>query len=537
MKKSLHQNVVDLDTAVQQRWDIAIIGAGVGGSSAAYALTSEGYSVLLIEKGLSQFSSDRSSHVTRETENQEERLGGGRWPTKLTTKIDGKTSDIWAPLGCGLGGSSLIYAAALTRLEPMDFGPQNTPQGQVSWPFSYDELAPYYEQAESLFSVSGSDDPIGKRHSHKLETPPVMADVDQHFFNSFKKNGLNPYRLHLGVKNVAGCVGCGGIICHSQCKQDAAESCLVPASKTGHLYILDRAEVISIDADRKTVNGLSVERNGVVQTIQASRYILSAGAYFSPVILKKSQNTDWPNGLGNDHDLVGRNLMFHVSEHIGIWPKGNFSDQGFRKTIALRDFYKRDDEKFGEFQSTGLSAGYGNILYFLRTRFDQSRFRHIPLLRHLLRVPAYVAAKLLSDATVFACIVEDFPYHENRIVWDPQNSSSIRVEYTIHKELKDRTKKFRKLMRQTVKSNFMFPMTEGVWLNYGHPCGTCRSGDDAETSVVDKNCKLHDIDNLYIADSSFMPSSGGTNPSLTIAANALRVAEHITRQLKKDNSA
>ena len=535
MKNSLHQNVIDLNTAAQQQWDIAVIGAGVGGSSAAYALTTEGYTVLLIEKGLSQFSGSHSSGVAKEIEKPEERLTAGMWPTKLTTIIDGKTSDIWAPLGCGLGGSSLLYGAALGRLEPSDFELQDTPQGQISWPFSYQDLEPYYEQAETLFSVSGSTNPLGKQRPHELKTPPVMAEVDQHFFDSFQSSGLNPYRLHLGVKNLAGCVGCGGSLCQSGCKKDAAESCLVPAAKTGYLFILDHTEVISIDADCETVNGLSVNKGSVIKTILASKYILSAGAYFSPVILQKSINADWPKGLGNHYDRVGRNLMFHISEHIGIWPKGDFSDQGIRSAIALRDFYKRDNEKFGEFQSTGLSAGYGNILYYLRTEFDQSWFRRVPLLRQLLRIPAYIASKMFSDASVFACILEDFPYFENRILWDPQSSSSMRVEYTIHKELKARIKKFRKMLRHTVKSNFMFPMTEDVWLNYGHPCGTCGAGNNPETSVVDKNCKLHEIDNLYIADSSFMPSSGGANPSLTIAANALRVAENIANRLKETN--
>jgi len=533
MKNSFHQYVIDLKTAAQQQWDIAIIGAGVGGCSAAYALTTEGYTVLLIEKGLSQFGGSRSSVVRKEAVKPEERLTAGRWPTQLTTKIDGKTSDIWPHLGCGLGGSSLLYSAALSRLESLDFELQDTPQGQISWPFSYQDLEPYYEQAETLFSVSGSTNPLSKQRPHELKTPPVMAEVDQHFFDSFQSSGLNPYRLHLGVKNIAGCVGCGGFVCHSGCKQDAAESCLVPAAKTGCLYILDQTEVISIDADRETVNGLSVKKGGNLALILASKYILSAGAYFSPVILQKSINADWPKGLGNDHDQVGRNLMFHISEFIGIWPKGKFSDQGNRVAIALRDFYKRDNEKFGEFQSTGMSAGYGNILYFLRTKFDQSWFRRIPLLRQLLRIPAYIASKLFSDASVFACILEDFPYFENRVLWDPQSSSSMRVEYTIHKELKARIKKFRKMLRRTIKSNFMFPMNEGVWLNYGHPCGTCSAGNNPEASVVDNNCKLHYIDNLYIADSSFMPSSGGANPSLTIAANALRVAGNIAKQLKE----
>jgi len=532
MKGSLFRNVISIDLATQRRWDVAIIGAGVGGSAAAYSLTEKGFNVLLIEKGLARLKNSGLSNINVEIDNPNERLLNGRWPTKLTTVIDGIKSEIWAPLGCGLGGSSLLYAAALSRLEPIDFELQDTPQGQVEWPFKYRELEPYYEQAETLFSVSGTPDPLSQQRPHDLRAPSAMSEIDQHFYSSFKKSGLNPYRLHLGVMNVPNCVGCGGVVCQMSCKQDAAEGFLVPAAKTGCLCILESTEVISVNADRKSVYGLSVRKGESEKAIQARTYILAAGAYFSPVILQNSVNDHWPNGLGNDSDRVGRNLMFHISEHIGIWPKGKFSNQGIRNTIALRNFYQFENVKFGEFQSTGITAGYGNVLYYLRTEFDQSWLRYIPVLRHFLRIPAYIASKLFSEASVFACILQDFPYQENRIIRDPQSSSGMRIEYTIHRELKARIKKFRKLLRRTVKSNYMFPMTEGVWLNHGHPCGTCAAGNDPQTSVVDRNCKMHAIDNLYIADSSFMPSSGGANPSLTIAANALRVADQIAVQLR-----
>jgi choline dehydrogenase-like flavoprotein len=523
--------LVESNVAEETRWDVAIIGSGIGGSTAAYALTLSGLNVLLIEKGLSSFSDSATSDMGIETNTPEDRLSEGKWPTKLRATVNGTTSEIWAPLGCGIGGSSLLYSSALSRLEPVDFTLQTIPDGRkVSWPFDYKELEPFYEHAEKLYSVAGTENPLTKQSPFQLFTPPKISDVDQHFFENFKQCGLNPYRLHIGVKNVPGCNLCGGYLCKKKCKQDAIQSCLIPALKTGNLSILDETEVQFINADRIQATHIVVRRKGIEFRISADKYILAAGAYFSPTILQRSKNDSWPMGLGNDYDMVGRNLMFHVSEHIGIWPKGRFSDHGIRGAIALRDFYLHNGKKYGEFQSTGTSAGYGDILYYLRTIFDKSAFRHVSILRHFLRLPAYISAKLFSNATVFVCILEDFPYPENRIILDDSAPSGMRVEYTIHNELDNRVRMFRKIIKSAVKSNYLFPLMDGIFLNHGHPCGTCSAGSDPETSVVDSHCKVHGLTNLYIADASTMPTSGGANPSLTIAANALRVSNLMSKK-------
>lgn len=522
--------------AKQRHWDIIIIGSGMGGGTTAHALALKGYKTLIIEKGQSDFSNSPTVGVEIETKDYSERLFEGRWPTQLTTNVDGYKSDIWAPLGCGLGGSTLLYAAALSRLEPLDFAEQVAPNKKLlRWPFTYQELEPYYQQAENLYCVSGTSDPLQNAKSANLAPPPKMAEVDTHFYNAFKKNGLNPYNLHVGVKYIKpDCSGCGGHLCGFKCKQDTVQSCILPALKTNNLWFIDQAEVLSIDADRNHVNNLTINKDNVTCELTASTYVLAAGGYFSPVLLQQSCNSHWPNGLANDNDLVGRNLMFHASENIAIWPRGRFSTSGPRKTIALRDFYKVGKLKLGELQSTGFETGYGNVLYFLRTKLDQSWLRYIPFLRQLLRIPAYIASKLFKNATVFAGIIEDFPYLENRIVADKRACSGMRIEYTIHEELKQRVKTFRKLVKKSIKSHLMYPMSESLWLNYGHPCGTCVAGKDPETSVVNENCKVHKLSNLYIADASIMPTSGGTNPSLTIAAVALRVADAIDTKFNEN---
>jgi choline dehydrogenase-like flavoprotein len=229
--------------------------------------------------------------------------------------------------------------------------------------------------------------------------------------------------------------------------------------------------------------------------------------------------------------------MFHATDFIGFWPKQKYSKVGPKKSIVVRDFYSVDDKKMGEFQSTGLNAGYGEVLYALRLLFDQSSLKSFRLVRQILRIPAYLASKFYGTATVFATIVEDFPYRENRIVLDHSKPSGMYFQYSITEELRSRVREMRSRVRKQLASLRSIPLNIGISLNYGHPCGTCKSGLNPNASVVDKDCKAHDLTNLYVVDSSFMPTSGGTNPGLTIAANALRVADAIDKKLRGNVSA
>jgi len=528
-----HPQSISLAHAGQEDWDVIIVGAGMGGGAAAYALAKAGHKVLLVDKGHATYPAANTG-VEVEQSDAMERLQNGKWPTQVRARVDGKDADIWAPLGCGLGGSTLLYAAALQRLEPMDFEAQAHPDGgELRWPFAYEVLEPYYEKAEKLFAVKGAPDPRAVKQSHALGAPPAMCERDQHYFQEFKAAGLHPYRLHVAMEYQNDCGECGGHICARQCKRDAYNSCIVPAMNSGELFVLTEAEVESIDADSKRVKSLRVKRAQDGANLSAKIVVLSAGAYMSPVLLLRSKNDAWPQGLANKSGLVGRNLMFHASDFIAFWPRRKYSRQGPNKTIALRDFYKVDGKKYGEFQSTGLSANFGIVLYGLRLLFDQSKFRHLPMLRHFLRFPAYFAAKLYGDATVFTTIVEDFPYPENRVLLDEEAPGGMRFEYRIHEEFRQRVGDMNKNLRQRLSALRSISMNIGVSLNYGHPCGTCKAGMDDRNSVVDANCKAHGIDNLYIVDSAFMPTSGGTNPSLTIAANALRVADVISAKLKQ----
>lgn len=515
-------------------WDVVVIGGGMGGAAAAHELCRLGASVLLLEKGKAEHSLSAPTVATRILEDPQQRLESGRWPTKVTARIDSRMSDIWPALGCGLGGSTLLYGAALSRLEPIDFASRQTPDGErIEWPFGYDELEPYYRRAEALLEVCGTVDPRDRTSCYELRDPPAMSDGDRHLFQALAAAGLQPYRLHVGIRYVPDCIECGGHICARRCKGDARSRFIEPALATGNLTVWDDTEVYELIADSRRVTGVRASRRGAEHRVEAKYVITAAGALFTPVLLQKSVNRDWPQGLGNQHGLVGRYLMFHASDFIAFWSRARHARNGATRTIAVRDFYAAGADKLGELQSTGIAAGYGEILYFLYEKFERSIFRRLPFLRPLLRIPAMIATRVFKEATVLATIVEDAPYRHNRVVADADGASGMRFEYAVPDELKGRVKRFRRLIKARMRGYWVVPLNHDVELNLGHPCGTCRAGVDPATSVVDPSCKVHGVDNLYVADASFMPTSGGTNPSLTVAGNALRVAGIIAERLAK----
>ncbi|MFL0800344.1 MAG: GMC family oxidoreductase [Agarilytica sp.] len=536
LHKIPQDKITDLAEAQAQKWDVVIIGAGMGGGTAAYVLANAGLKVLVLDKGAANFDGDEES-VSIEPNSEAQQYINGKWPTQIRTKINGADHDMWAPLGCGMGGSSLLYAAALQRFRRSDFEHRKAPNGEhIGWPFSYEEVEPYYQRCEQLFSVRGTPDPLEKNVSCSLNPPPAMCEQDQHFFGLFKAAGYNPYRLHVGVKYEKDCGECGGHICKRSCKRDAYNSCIVPALSSNNVYVAEYADVQKLDTENKSISTIHVMQKNKRFEISGKIVVLSAGAYFTPTLLLKSSSNSMKDGLANSSKQVGKNLMFHASDYLGIWPQKKCSRIGPNKTIAIRDLYELNGEKAGEIQSTGLAADFGLIMYSLRLLFDQSKLSKLKPLRHFLRIPAYIASKLYGEATVFTTIVEDFPYSENRIVVDDTAPSGMRFEYTIHEELKNRVASMRHHMRHQMKNLRVLPLNLTVNLNYGHPCGTARAGEDPATSVVDKDCKAHDLDNLYIVDASIMPTSGGTNPSLTIAANAMRVAEKIAQRLTQPDT-
>ncbi|MBX3707340.1 MAG: GMC family oxidoreductase [Pseudomonadales bacterium] len=514
---------VDIEVAQSRHWDVVIVGGGMGGAAAAHKLTELGYEVLLVEKGKADMRPASSDAGAWEAARRH-----GQWTERINSAMDGRSSNILPPLGCGVGGSTLLYAATLGRLDPIDFESRCFPDGRRGgWPLSYSDMQPYYLEAERLFEVSGTPDPLQPAAEYALSPPPAMNESDRHLFGSMRQTGLHPYRVHLSMRYAEGCVECGGHYCPLECKGDARNRLVIPALRSGRLSVLENSQVVQLEAIGSRITKVVIISGSVSRSLTADVYLLAAGALATPVLLQNSTSRAWPRGIGNETDQVGRNLMFHASDLIAVWPRKKLSRGGPRRSIALRDFYVVEGRKLGELQSMGLTAGYGDILTYLLLRFEQSRLRKLSPLRHVLRIPAFLGSMLLREATVFATIVEDFPYVDNRVLADGASESGIRFEYIIHEELRSRVLEMRRRVRDALDDHRVLQMTYDVSLNLGHPCGTCRMGLDPQSSVVDQDCKVHGTENLYIVDGSVMPTSGGTNPSLTIAANALRVADRI----------
>lgn len=543
-------------------WDVVVVGTGMGGSTIGYALAGRGYRVLFVEKGrllqahaagADALPALRQGGLSSDPgEATQERLERGHWPLRIEGNTNFGRLEFFAPLGCGTGGTTSLFGAALERFRPIDFEPRASFTSAKDstlperWPISYDELRPYYERAELLFRVRGSADPLAPDQP-ALRQPPPLSERDQHFLDSFARLGLHPYRIHVGCEYRPGCTECGGEVCPKACKSDAAQVCLLPALQERGARLLTECEVVGIDAGPSMVQALRCSRGGRSLRIGGKVIILAAGAYMTPTLLLKSASSTWPDGVGNRSGLVGRNLMVHVADYIALTPLERLSSVGPQRSLALNDFYEAQGEKLGSFQAVGMQISPGQVMQYIRYVAERDprwwaflarprpywwRKVSSPVIR-LIALVMYHAFNF-KNAAIWGQVVEDLPYYDNRIVVDPKAKNGFRFEYRYTDELKARVLSFRRRLAKAIAPHRAIVLSGENNLNFGHVCGTCRFGDDPSSSVLNRDNRSHDIDNLYVVDASFFPSSGGTNPSLTIAANALRVADVIDRQLRRE---
>lgn len=516
-----------IDTDVE--WDVIVVGTGMGGAMAGRRIAEHGLKVLFLEKGPVVELSTGDGQPPPEDEAG--RVRHGHWPLRFGTTVDEVKTDIFPALGCGVGGSTLLYAAALERLERHDVEAiRDLPHPTGGWPIGYDLLCDYYEQAEALLHVRGSPIP-GSGPRIPMDRPPPMRESDAVLMCDLAAAGLEPYRMHVGIAYKPGCRECLGVVCLRACKSDARNCGVEPAMARGATLVTN-AQVCRLDADANKITGVVYSKDDSLHRARAKMVVLAAGTLHSAPLLLASRSDRWPDGLANGSGLVGRNLMLHADHWVAIWPSRKATSVGPSKSIASRALYRKGDIRLGMIQGTGLSAGYGNILMFLYSWFDTSPFRFLRPLRPFLRIPAKVAEKLFGSATIMTLMMEDMPYRENRLELDSSSPSGIAIHYRFHDEMNARAKLARRLFRDAVHANRMFWLLPHALLNWGHPMGTCRFGSDPATSVLDIDCKAHELDNLYVADGSFMPTGGGVNPSLTIAANALRVADAIAARFR-----
>ncbi|MGF1457615.1 MAG: GMC oxidoreductase [Leptolyngbyaceae cyanobacterium] len=497
-------------------YDLIIIGAGAGGGTLAYALAPTGKQILLIERG---------DYLPQEKANwnADEILLNGRYQAPEQW-LDDQSRPFDPQAYYLVGGNTKFYGAALQRMRAQDFAELHHADGlSPAWPVSYDDFENYYTQAESLFRIHGQqgEDPTEPAMSSDYPFPPLPHEPRiQAIADQLVDQGLKPVHLTLAVdRNVQNpqqgscirCDTCDPFPCLLNAKLDAQTACVDPALTYDNVSLLTNTEVTRLvtSADGQHIDQVEIKTDQGLSTLSANVVVVACGAINSAALLLKSANEQHPSGLANRSDQVGRNLMKHNhSALIAIAPKVN--NTIFQKTLGIHDYYFSgpfQDYPLGQIQLTG-KAKWQRLKQMATTDLSQDWLEY-----------------LAQHSVDWWITTEDLPRAENRVL--VTSEGRIKVNFTPnnlkpHKELIS-------LLEQHLKDlGFYLFWHKRMDLSvFWHQVGTCRFGNDPDTAVLDVNCRTHDVENLYVVDASFLPSMGAMNPTLTIVANALRVAGHL----------
>ena len=513
--------------ATDKHYDVIIIGSGAGGGTLAYKLAPSGKRILLIERG---------PYVPREKENWDSHAVNveARYHIKEPW-FDKDGKEFHAGAHYFVGGNTKFYGAALIRLRQQDFGEVRHKGGiSPAWPISYDDMEPYYTQAEYLYQVHGTRgvDPTEPPASAPYEHPPLSHEPRiQQLVDDMSRLGHRPYPMPVGImldekspqkSKCIRCNTCDGYPCLTYAKADAQVICVDPALEHPNVSLITDAYVARLEtsASGREVAKVHVERNGEKETYSANVIVSSCGAINSAALLLRSQNDKHPNGLANSSDLVGRNYMCHVNTMF-LAVSRDKNPTRFNKTFGLNDFYyasKDWDYPMGHMSM--MSNVDANIL-----RLGAPRI-----------VPGMTLEIMANHTLPFWMTTEDLPDPNNRVTLT--ENGGIMLSYTPNNE--EAHKRLQGVLKNMLKEigchDNLVPLRAYIpgripLGGVAHQNGTCRFGSDPQTSVLDVNCKAHELDNLYVVDGAFFPSSGAVNPALTIMANALRVGDHLLSRL------
>lgn len=524
-----------------RRWDVIVVGTGVGGATLGYALAKSGKRVLFCEKGRSHLEADSAAlrgafaetlFPRPEAPSPAHRAilsRAGRYCDEIVDRSNAKARRFIPFVGSGTGGSSGLYGMAMERFLPIDFAPRRSypdePDAALPdhWPISYAELEPYYKAAEDLYGVRGP-----------TERPlPGLSPSSTALFRFFEAKGLHPYRLPMACDFAPGCECCQGYLCGKSCKNDSARICLAPALTQHGARLLAECEVLQLEASPHEITGIACRWRGGSLRLQADVVVLAAGALETPCILLRSASPTWPQGVANESGMVGRNLMRHYVDLYALATAKDGAPSAGHKELGLSDFQFSEGMKLGTVQSFGALPPESVLAASI---VDDARHAGLRLASGLLRplqpLLAGTLRRILAGRTILASVAEDLPYADNRVepVGDADSAGGARIEmhYRIRPRGHARIRRFRHLMKDALRPlRYLLLKQAENNQRLAHACGTCRFGIDPRQSVLDRNNRAHGIRNLYVVDSSFFPSSAGTNPSLTIAANALRVAARL----------
>ena len=508
-------------------YDVIIIGTGAGGGTLAWRLATTGKRILLLERG---------GYLPREPENWDSRevflkeryLSDERWLDRSGTPFK-PHQHYW------VGGNTKFYGAILFRLRERDFGEVQHYGGlSPAWPIGYDELEPYYAEAEELYLVHGQagEDPTEPRRSGPFPFPAVRHEPRiQQLADDFARSGHQPFHLPVGIDldesdpEAGRCVRCNrfdGFPCLADGKADAHVRCVRPALTHPNVTLRTHARVVRLDTDAtgRSVSQVVVDRRGEREVHSADVVVVSAGAANSAALLLRSASDRHPHGLANGSGQVGRNYMAHInSAVIAISQTPNTTK--FQKTLGINDYYWGAEDS---------ELPLGHIQMLAKSDRDLLRagapwFAPGPALDYVAR-----------HAIDFWITTEDLPHPANRVTVDRQGT--IRLSKTYH-NLEAHRRLLGKLKdllgplgcHEAAIPSWSIKDQRIPLAGVAHQCGTVRFGRDPRTSVLDTDCKAHELDNLYVVDTSFFPSSGAVNPALTAMANALRVGDHLAERL------
>ncbi|SBS75560.1 FAD-dependent pyridine nucleotide-disulfide oxidoreductase [uncultured Mycobacterium sp.] len=529
-------------------WDVIIVGTGMGGGMLGQRLARSGRKVLFVEKGRSTLPGTAGTiragmpelaepRAVRSATTYYDALARAGRSTDEITDISGRFAKRFVPfIGSGTGGSSALYGMVCERFFVQDFTPRQNfsdPGDSTvpeSWPISYEQLNPWYAEAEKLLGVRGQPDPLRPEAATVglPAAPPFSAD-NQPLVNYLAGRGLHPYHLPMACDYTDDCVICQAYLCAKSCKNDGGRNGVLPAVTEHGAHLLAECRVVRLEADHSRVQQVICQHHSDMLALKAKVVVLAAGALATPVLLLNSRSGQWPRGLANGSDMVGRNLMRHVLDWIEVWPQAGCNITAENKEIGLNDFYFWEGQKLGTVQSAGAMASLAPMEMLMNNPSGLAK-----ALRLVSPAARPIYERFISGGLVLAAIMEDLPYLGNRVLpYDRPSSDGrqrLRLTYRLHsseidrrevflRQLKDVLKPFRTLTLRTGESN----------TTLGHVCGTCRFGTDPATSVLDADNRAHEVENLYVVDTSFFPSSAGLNPSLTVAANALRVADNLNQ--------
>jgi choline dehydrogenase-like flavoprotein len=509
------------------RYDVIIIGSGAGGGTLVHHLAPSGLRVLLLERG---------DFVRREKANWDPHAVNieGRYATRETWR-DRNGAPLHPHTNYNVGGNTKFYGAALFRLRERDFGELPHAGGiSPSWPIAYADLEPYYTRAEHLYQVHGERgvDPTEPWTSAPYRFPAIHHEPRiQRLHDDLSRIGWKPFPVPLGVmldeqdphrSRCIRCSTCDGFPCLIGAKSDAQAVCVEPALAFPNVTLLTGARVTRLETSPsgREVTAVVVERNGEVERYAADIVVSSCGAINSAALLLRSANDRHPHGLANRSGVVGRHYMGHINSVLLAISK-TANPTVFQKTLAVNDFYFGDEgfafpmghiSFVGKLDAVALSAGAPAV------------------------VPGLTLDIIAKHSLDFWLTSEDLPDPENRVEID--RDGTIVLRYTPNNDAGHR-RLIRRLeaalehldMHPHLVPRNLFVGNRIPLAGVAHQNGTIRFGRDPLTSALDPNCKAHDVDNLYVVDGSFFPSSGAVNPALTIMANAMRVGDHLLERM------